>query len=336
MICLLIQPIHPSGVKILEDAGLEVRSASSAAMDVVAKEIRGAAAAVTRNAGLNRTAMEAAHDLLVLGNHGIGVDPVDMAYATEIGLPVIFTPYANVQSVAELVIAHMLAIAKRIREADRAVREERFDYRFSRDFHEMSGKALAIIGFGRIGKRTAEIAKAAFGMRVVVYSPRVGEPAVRAAGFEYGPDLDAVLAEADFVSLHQVLTPETRGIFNRERLFRMKPGATLVNTARGALVDTEGLIEAVSSGHLRGAAMDVFEKEPLPSGHPFTTTDGILLSPHIGGATEEAMERTAVQTAQQVVDVLGGRRPEHLVNPQVWERRRNGARQDSTPRERIA
>jgi len=336
VICLLIQPIHPSGVEILTDAGLEVRKASSATMEVVAREIRGAQAAITRNAGLNRAAMQAATDLLVLGNHGIGVDPVDVAYATEIGLPVVFTPYANVQSVAELVITHMLAIAKRVREADKAVREERFDYRFSRDFREVSGKTLAVIGFGRIGRRTAEIAKAAFGMRVLVYSPRVGEAAIRAAGFEYGPDLDAVLAEADVVSLHQVLTPQTRGTFSRDRLFRMKPGATLVNTARGALVDTEGLIEAVSSGHLRGAAMDVFDKEPLPPGHPFTTTDGILLSPHIGGATEEAMERTAVQTVRQVVEVLAGRRPEHLVNPEVWDNRRVTGRQAGARQEHVA
>ena len=339
MICLLIQPIHPSGIRILEDAGLRVRAASAASMDVVAQEIRDCDAAITRNAGLNRAAMEAATRLKVLGNHGIGVDPVDVAYATEIGLPVVFTPYANVQSVAELVVAHMLAVAKRVREADRSVREERFDYRYSRDFREVAGKTLAIIGFGRIGRRTAEIAKAAFGMRVVVYSPRVGEAAVREAGFDYAADLDSLLVEADVVSLHQVLTPETRGLFNRERLFRMKRGATLINTARGALVDTDGLIAAVSSGHLRGAAMDVFDKEPLPPGHPFTTTDGILLSPHIGGATEEAMERTAVQTAEQVVAVLAGRRPEHLVNPQAWERRRSAqgeATQDNIRKERIA
>lgn len=336
MTCLLIQPIHPSGIKLLEDAGLQVRTASSANMDVVAEEIRGARAAITRNAGLNRSAMQAASELQVLGNHGIGVDPVDVAYASEIGLPIVFTPYANVQSVAELVIAHMLAIAKRVREADRAVREERFDYRFSRDFREVGGKTFAVIGFGRIGRRTAEIAKAAFGMRVLVYSPRVGEAAVTAAGFEYRADLDAVLAEADVVSLHQVLTPETRGMFSRERLFGMKPGAVLVNTARGALVDGAGLVEAVSSGHLRGAAMDVFDKEPLPAGHPFMSTDGILLSPHIGGATEEAMERTALQTAQQVLDVLAGRRPEHLVNPQIWETRRIAPPQGSTRKENVA
>jgi D-3-phosphoglycerate dehydrogenase len=333
VICLLIQPIHPRGIGVLQEAGLEVRTASAAGMDVVAREIAPADAAITRNAGLNRAAMEAAAELKVLGNHGIGLDPVDVAYAGKIGLPIVFTPYANVQSVAELAIAHMLAIAKRVREADRAVRDGRFDYRYSRDFHEICGKTIAIVGFGRIGRRTAELA-AALGMRVVVHSPRVGAEAVEAAGFERAADLDALLAEADVVSLHKALTRETRGLFDRARLLRMKAGAILVNTARGALVDSDALVEAVAAGHIRGAAMDVFDIEPLPADHPFTTTDGILLSPHIGGATEEALERTAVETARQVVDVLAGRRPPHLANPEVWERRRGAER--IAPKERVA
>ncbi|MEO1104054.1 MAG: NAD(P)-dependent oxidoreductase, partial [Pseudomonadota bacterium] len=114
-----------------------------------------------------------------------------------------------------------------------------------------------------------------------------------------------------------------RGLFNAARLNAMKPGAILVNTARGGIIDTDALIEAVSSGHLRGAAMDVFETEPLPADHPFTRTPGIVLSPHIGGATEEALVRTAMETAQQVVDVLSGHRPPHLVDESVWDRRRH-------------
>jgi D-3-phosphoglycerate dehydrogenase len=322
MICLLVQPIHPSGIAVLEKAGIEVRQATAASMETVAAEIRDASAVITRNAGLDRRAMDAAPRLCVVGNHGIGLDPVDVEHATAIGLPVIYTPYANVQSVAELAVAHMLAIAKRVREADRAVREDRFDYRYSRDFRELAGKTLGIVGFGRIGRRTAEIARAAFGVNVLVHSPRVDPAIVREAGFEPAPDLDAMLAAVDIVSLHQVLTPATRGLFDRDRLLRMKPGSVLVNTARGALVDADALVEAISGGHLRGAAMDVFEKEPLPVDHPFNRVDGILLSPHIGGSTEEAMERTAVQAATQVVDVLAGRKPEHLVNEQVWDRRR--------------
>lgn len=322
MICLLIQPIHPAGIDVLAEAGIEVREASATDMATVAREIAAADAAITRNAGLDRTAMAAAPNLKVLGNHGIGTDPVDVTYATEIGLPIIYTPHANVQSVAEQAIAMMLAISKRVREADAAVREDRFDYRYARDFRELHGKTLAIVGFGRIGLRTAELARAAFDMRIIVYSPHVEAKAIEAAGMEKWDDLDAVLREADVVSLHQRLTPETREWLDAKRISTMKKGAILVNTARGALVDAEALVAAVESEHLRGAAMDVFEIEPLPADHPYCGTEGIVLSPHIGGATEEAMLRTAVETAGQVIDVLAGRRPEHLVNPEVWEKRR--------------
>lgn len=323
-LCLLIQPIHKSGIELLEKAGLEVHQASAATMDVVAREIAPAVAAITRNAGLNRTAMEAATSLKVLGNHGIGVDPVDVGYATDIGLPIVFTPYGNVESVAEHTITQMLAIAKRVREADEAVRVGNYDYRYSRQFCELNGKTLAIIGFGRTGRRTAEIAKGGFSMKVVAYDPYVDAGTLLALGMEKADDLDALLARADVVSLHLQLTPETRGLMTRKRLFAMKKGAMLVNTARGALIDAEALVEALESGHLRGAAMDVFEKEPLPLDHPYAKAKGLVLSPHIAGATDECLERTAVQTATQVLDVLAGRRPDHLVNPQVWERRRFG------------
>lgn len=322
MLCLLIQPIHPAGIAVLERAGFTVRTASAATMDVVAREIGDADAVITRNAGLDAAAMDAAPRLRVLGNHGTGYDRVDVAHAGKLGLPIVNTPYANVQSVAEQAIAQMLTIAKRTREADQAVRDGRFDYRYQPVFRELNGATLGIVGFGRIGRRTAEIGKAAFGMRVLVHSPSVPADEIVAAGFEPVADLDALLAEADIVSLHQRLTPATRGQFDAIRLGRMKRGAMLVNTARGGLVDADALIAAVDSGHLAGAAMDVFDPEPLPSDHPYTRSAGIVLSPHVGGATEEAMARTAVETARQVVDVIAGRRPDWLVNPDVWDRRR--------------
>ncbi|WP_316980127.1 hydroxyacid dehydrogenase [Shumkonia mesophila] len=321
-LCLLIQPIHASGIALLEDAGLTVCQASKPDMETVAKEIVPAVAAITRNAGLNRAAMDAAPDLKVLGNHGIGTDPVDVAHATEIGLPIIFTPYGNVQSVAEFAISQMLAIARRTREADRAVRAGNYDYRYARDFVELQGKTLLVVGFGRIGCRTAEIAKAAFAMRVLAYDPYLDASVLAAAGAEKVDDLDAALDQADIVSLHLQLTPETRTIMNRDRLYGMKKGAMLVNTARGALVDADALIEALEDKQLRGAAMDTFEKEPLAVEHPYAKTDRLVLSPHIGGATEECLERTAVQTAEQVIQVLKGIRPPYLVNPTVWDRRR--------------
>lgn len=321
-ICLLIQPIHEAGVDLLRQAGIEVRRASAIDMQTVAAEIVEADAAITRNAGLNAAAMDAAAKLKVLGNHGIGVDPIDVGHATEIGLPIIFTPYANVQSVAEHTILQMLSIAKRVRECDAAVRAGDYNLRYTGEFHELFGKTLAVIGFGRTGRYTARIAKAGFSMRVVAYDPYVDDAALAEEGVERASDLAALLAEADVVSLHLQLTPETRGLMNRERLALMKPSAMLVNTSRGGLVDTEALIEAVTQDKLAGAAMDVFDKEPPPPDHPFFKVERILLSPHIAGATRECLERTAVQAAAQVIEVLEGKRPDHLVNPTVWDRRR--------------
>ena len=325
MFCLLIQPIHPEGIAILEAAGLEVRNASSTDTVIVCSEIAEAHAAITRNAGLAGEAMRAARNLQVLGNHGTGLDPVDLETAREIGLPVVFTPQGNVQSVAEHVFAQIMGVAKRTREADHAVRSGNFDYRYTRDFVELQGRTLLIVGFGAIGRRTAEIAYHGFAMRVLVHSPSVDPATIRQAGFEPAPDLDAALGLADVVSLHQRLTPSTSGLFDAARIARMKPGAILVNTARGAIVQPEPLIEAVRAGHLRGAATDVFEREPPQADHPYMAATGVLLSPHIGGATEEALIRTAVQTAEQVVDVLQGRRPPFLVDEDVWTRRRQSA-----------
>ena len=322
MLCLIIQPIHSRGLKVLADAGIETRDASAPDMETVAREISDADAAITRNAGLNGSAIRAAANLQVIGNHGTGYDPIDLEYATDNGIPVVYTPFANVRSVAEHAIAQMLLISKRGREADRAMRSGNYDYRYSRDFIELTGKTLGIVGFGKIGRHTAKIAQDAFDMRVLVYSPNVDPKDIAAAGYELYPDLNVLLAEADIVSLHQRLTEHTQHMFNSERLGCMKSGAMLVNTARGALIDTDALIEAVDGGHLRGAAMDVFEPEPLPDDHPLIQCEGIVLSPHVGGATEEALVRTAVQTASQVVDVLQGRKPEFLVNPDAWLGRR--------------
>lgn len=321
MKCLLVQPIHPAGIALMEEAGIEVTQASAADMATVAREVVDADAAITRNAGFDRQAMAAGARLRLLGNHGVGLDPVDTDYAAEIGLPVVYTPYGNVQSVAELAISQMIAIAKRVREADAAVRNGDFDYRYTRDFNELSGRKLAVVGFGRIGRRTAEIARAAFDMQVTVVSTHADPAALAAEGWRHAP-LDEALVDADYVSLHRALTDDSRHMFDRARLSSMKRGAVLVNTARGALVEAEALVEAVDSAHLRGAAMDVFEQEPLPVDHPYVRTPGILLSPHIGGASEQAMARTATQVARQIVDALNGCEPEYLVSPDVWAKRR--------------
>ncbi|MGH7322698.1 MAG: NAD(P)-dependent oxidoreductase, partial [Candidatus Rokuibacteriota bacterium] len=227
----LVQPIHPAGVERLRAAGMIVRQASAPDMATVAAELGDAEAVVTRNAGLSAQAMDRAPALRLIAVHGVGYDPVDVAHATARGVLVCHTPAANVDSVAEHAVGLMLALAKRTLVADRAVREGRFGDRYGRPLTELRGKTLGIVGCGRTGLRTAALARRAFGMRVLGYSPSASRGSLRRRGIEPCRDLGALLARADVVSLHVPMRPATRHLIGRAQLRRLKPGAFLVNTA---------------------------------------------------------------------------------------------------------
>jgi D-3-phosphoglycerate dehydrogenase / 2-oxoglutarate reductase len=319
--CLLVQPIHADGWEVLRAAGIEPFMASSPAMAVVAREIGDAVAVITRNAGFDRDAIDAAPRLRVIGNHGIGLDPVDVGYATIRGIPVVNTPHANAESVAELAVTLALAAAKRLVLADRATRGGEFDFKYGARIHELAGKTVGIVGFGRIGRRAAEMFVRAFGMRLLVHAPTSASADVVALGGRLVPLAD-LLAESDVVSLHVPLRPDTRNLLDAAALDRMKPGAILVNTARGAVVEEAALVEALRTGRLGGAGLDVYASESMAADAPLLSLENVVLTPHVGGSSLEAAQRTAVQVADQVVDVLAGRRPAHLVNGDVWERRR--------------
>lgn len=319
---LIIQPIHEAGHAILAGAGLRPRMASAPDMATVAAEIDDAVGAITRNAGLNAAAMDAAPQLKVLGNHGVGVDPIDLEHAGRIGLPVVFTPYGNVQSVAEHAVSLMLAVAKSTARADGAVRTGDFGFKYRTNLAELHGGILGVVGFGRIGRRTASIASAAFAMKVIVYSPSVPADDIEAAGFARAETLEALLSVADVVSIHSPARPGGRQLINRERLAMMKPTAILVNTGRGSVIDERALIDHLREKRIMGAGLDVFESESMPPDYPLFDLPNVVLSPHIAGSTEQALRRTAEQVALQVVDVIEGRKPDHLVDPHVWPRRR--------------
>jgi D-3-phosphoglycerate dehydrogenase len=327
--CLVVQPIHEIGLGKLEEYGIEPRMASAPDMDTVAKEIGGAIACISRNAGLSRRAMEAAPNLLVLGNHGIGVDPVDVEYANKIGLPIVFTPYTNLQSVAEHAMALMLAVYRQVPAFDAAVRESNLKARFDLPQHELWRKTLGIVGFGRIGRRTAEMCQAAFEMNVITYSRSAREKELTKLGARNCATLEELIREADVVSLHTTLKPETRGMIGARELAAMKPDAILVNTSRGACVDEKALIQVLKDKRIRGAGLDVFETEPMAPDYPLLQLENVVLTPHAAGSTVECLARTAEQLVEMIKDVVEGRQPEFLVNPHVWERRRRPRPADS-------
>lgn len=319
--CLIVQPIHAAGLARLRAAGLAPRFAGSVAATALAREAADCVAVVTRNAGFPAEAVAAAPRLRVIGVHGTGTDPVAVAEATRAGIAVVNTPGANARSVAEHAIGLIFALAKAIPQADRAVRAEDHDFRDRARLVELAGLTLGLVGFGAIGQATGRLA-AALGMRVLAYGPTRPDADFAAVGAERVTALPELLARADMVSLHLPLTPETRGLIGRDALAGMRRGAFLINTARGALVDEDALAAALAAGTLAGAALDVVSGDALAPGHPLYTEQRAILTPHIAASTEAALIRAAERVADQVVDVLAGRRPSNLVNPDAWARRR--------------
>lgn len=268
-------------------------------------------------AGIERFSREviaAGSRLRVISRYGVGYDAVDLEAATERGVVVTNTPGTNSDSVADLAFGLLLAAARSIPLAARAGREAssaRFIGRL------VWGKTLGIVGLGRIGTGVARRARG-FSMRVL-YHKRTRVPDVeRELGIEYAP-LDDLLRESDYVSLHVPLTDQTRSMLGSQQLALMKPSAVLVNTARRGLVDLEALYEALTSGRLAAAAIDELDEGPLAE--KIRQLDNVIVTPHIGAHTEEAIEAMGVLAAANLVDVLEGRRPPYVVNPEVYEAR---------------
>jgi D-3-phosphoglycerate dehydrogenase len=253
--------------------------------------------------------MDLAPRLKVVARTGVGFDNVDIASATERGIHVCITPGANRQSVAELVFTLMLAGARHLPSDLEEVQSGRWPQRTGR---ELNGSVLGIVGLGSIGKAVATIA-AGFGMSILAFDPFL-DVEYAAANEIKGVDLDSLLGQSDFVTLHVFLDDSTRHLMNRDAFAQMKPGAFLVNTSRGGIVDEEALVDAVENGHLAGAALDVFEIEPLPPSSRLRAEPNVIVSGHIAGATREARAKSGEMAADCVIEALGGRAVPHTVN----------------------
>jgi D-3-phosphoglycerate dehydrogenase / 2-oxoglutarate reductase len=326
-VCLVIQPIHPVGIERLAASGIEVRLASGSDMDTVAREIRDVDAVITRDAGLSAKALDNAARLLVVANHGAGTNRVDVAHARSLGIPVVYTPNLNARSVAEHTLMLMMAVGRHVVAADRAVRQGNWRFRFEQPMQALYGKTLGIVGFGAIGRAVAAMAVQAFGLQVLAWSPSLGNKQDDCQGVHRVDTLAELLRCSDIVSLHRPLRPDTYHTLDRHAFAQMKRGAMVINTSRGSLIDEAALVDALKSGHLSGAGLDVFDVEPLDTASPLTLLDNVVLTPHSAGATEQALRDTALCCAEQIMDVLSDVQPKHLVDASVWpvRRRRAGA-----------
>jgi D-3-phosphoglycerate dehydrogenase len=249
--------------------------------------------------------LEASRDMMVVTRIGVGFDAVDVPALSRRKVPLMVAGTANSPSVAEQAMFMMLTLAKRAVEMHSIVKDGKWASRLGMLPYDLYGKTVLIIGFGRIGTRTAKRCLA-MEMNVLVYDPYKSAAEIAAAGCEPVTDLDATLPRADFVSIHCPKNPETVGMFNAARLQRMKPTAYLINTARGGIIDEPALYDALSSGKLAGAGLDVFEQEPPPSGHSLFALPNVIMAPHVAGVTREAVDRMSEQTARNILSALDG------------------------------
>jgi glyoxylate reductase len=266
---------------------------------------------------IDKDIIDAGTDLKIISNYAVGYNNIDVNYATAKGIIVTNTPGVLSETTADLTFALLMATARRIPEGDKFMREDKFrgwgpQLMLGTDVY---GKTLGIIGLGRIGQLVAKRASG-FDMKVLYYNTKRKEEAERELGIKYA-ELDDLLQNSDFVSLHVPLTPDTKGMIGERELAPMKPTAYLINTSRGEVVDEPALIDALKNNRLRGAGLDVFHGEPININKELYELDNVVLIPHIGSASFETRSKMAEMAAQAIIDGLEGKKPQHIVNPEV-------------------
>ncbi len=311
---VITEPIDAAGIELLRTNSVAVVSLPPGSKeDALQAVIEEADALITRGGiKVTREAMASSPRLRAIGVHGIGCDHVDLAAAKELGKIVLNTPDALTVTVAEMAVAMLLAATRRVAAADRAVRAGEWSRKYG-DLvgDELAGKTVGLIGMGRIGAETARRLKA-FGVQLLYWSRTRRPELERELGMSY-VDLHDLLAGSDVVSLHVPGTKETYHLIGEAELAVMKPTAILVNTARGRVVAEAALIAALKEGRIAGAALDVFESEPLGRDSPLVSMTNVILTPHLAASSRDAMRRMAIQVARGVLDILEGREPPNRV-----------------------
>ncbi len=313
---LITDKMAEEAIELLKDAGHDVTfdemDADKLLLEISkydALMVRGRTKAIADvvNAG-------AKGSLKVIGRAGIGVDNVDLETAAKNGIKVVNAPTGATASVAELTIAHMLSLSRHITKADATMKKGEWAKKQLKG-NELYGKTLGLMGCGNIGKLTAKYAQS-FNMNVIGYDPFISKEDMKKDGIKKKDDLEDVIKNADFISLHLPHIPQTHYIVNEKILSKMKPSAYLINCARGGTVDEKALYNALKNGTIAGAGMDVFENEP-PKDSPLLTLDNVVLTPHLGANTKEGQIRAGTVCAEQIIKVLNNETPDFWVNKKL-------------------
>ncbi|HUL36086.1 MAG TPA: hydroxyacid dehydrogenase [Thermodesulfobacteriota bacterium] len=316
---LLPQSIEEEAMKLLKKAGCEILLSPDTKVETLQPLMKGVNAVILRTGiKMTRELMKNADDLWVISRTGAGVDNVDVPAATERGILVTCVPGANTQTVAEHALTLILALMKQIPLMDYAVRNDHFEIRFKNLPRDLGGKTLGLVGLGRIGSELARICHTAFGLRILAHDPYLA-PEARVAFEEWVEfcDMERLFKESDIISLHIPFSPSTQKLIGARELGWMKPGAFLVNTSRGGIIDETALIQCLKDKRIGGVGLDVFAQEPLEKNNPLKELDNVILTPHTAALTRECVVRLAVEAVQAALDVFEGKKPNGIVNPEV-------------------
>lgn len=303
-------PIHQSGIDRLTQLGTLTLGYGPHAIPWI-EALENAEALVLRGAvGVTPADLAIAPKLQLIVRHGVGVENIDIDAASEHNVAVMNTPAANFQSVAEQALGAMIALSRRMLEADSWTKNGQFQKRDELLATELSGKTLGIIGYGRIGRKLGEMCRLALAMKVLCYDPFLPASAVDPSEATRTESLHALMQQSDVVSIHTPLTPETRHLVGADELAAMRPTAYLLNLSRGGTVDESALYDALKNSVIKGAALDVFETEPPPIDHPLFTLPNVIVTPHLGAQTEEAFQRMAEHAAEATAAWFERRKPQ--------------------------
>jgi len=302
---LVAEPIHKDGIDLLRKHVEVIELLPDSTEDDLRNAVSDVDAIISRGfIKITKDVLLAAKKLRVIVVHGVGIDHIDLDTAKKLRIKVVNTPEALTNAVAEFTIGLIFSLIKRIPQADKAVRRGEWHRKFSDLIGiDLAGKTIGIIGLGRIGSAVVRILRA-FNVRLIYYSPRRKYDLERELGIEFKP-IHELLKESDIISIHATLTKETYHMLSYEEFELMKDGVYIVNTSRGAIMDEKAFLEYLNSGKIRGAALDVFETEPLPENSPLLKFDNLILTPHLAASSVDSLRRLAIDSARKTLQELG-------------------------------
>ncbi len=310
---LVCDKLEPPGIDLLRQAGIDIDDRSDLRGDALKEAIRAADGVIVRSATrITADLLDEPGKLRAIARAGVGVDNIDVGAATRKGIVVMNTPGGNTFSTAELTLSVLLALARNIPAADTSVKAGKWEKsKFTGT--QLNGKTLGVVGVGNVGRVVCRVG-VALGMIVIGHDPFLSPERAAEMDIERATDLDAMLPRCDFLTVHVTLNEQTRNLLDARRLAKLKKGARVANCARGGIINEAALVEALRSGHLAGAALDVFEQEPLPADHPLLKLPNVVLTPHLGASTREAQLSVALEAAQLLIDFLQKGEVRHAVN----------------------